>query len=90
MSIGHTLRGGGAGGSIREAGGAFGKMEAAHEEQYFRQLQAEQLETLHQHHVDEIAFLEKEVKEQEEEIARHKKKIQDLKKMQEDAASIPK
>lgn len=28
-------RGGGGGGSIREAGGAFGKMEAAHEEEYF-------------------------------------------------------
>lgn len=28
-------RGGGGGGSIREAGGSFGKMEAAHEDQYF-------------------------------------------------------
>lgn len=28
-------KGGGGGGSIREAGGAFGKMEAAHEEEYF-------------------------------------------------------
>lgn len=28
-------RGGGAGGSIREAGGAFGKAEAAREEEYF-------------------------------------------------------
>lgn len=28
-------KGGGGGGSIREAGGAFGKMEAAREDQYF-------------------------------------------------------
>lgn len=28
-------RGGGGGGSIREAGGAFGKLEAAREEEYF-------------------------------------------------------
>lgn len=32
------IQGGGTGGSIRDAGGAFGKMEAAHEEQYFRKL----------------------------------------------------
>ena len=31
-------KGGGWGGSIREAGGAFGKMEVAHEEQYFHNL----------------------------------------------------
>ena len=30
--------GGGGGGSIRDAGGSFGKMEFAHEEQYFRKL----------------------------------------------------
>lgn len=28
-------KGGGGGGSIREAGGSFGKMEVAHEEEYF-------------------------------------------------------
>jgi hypothetical protein len=28
-------KGGGGGGSIREAGGAFGKMEAANEEEFF-------------------------------------------------------
>lgn len=31
-------RGGGSGGTIRDAGGAFGKREAAQEEQYFRKL----------------------------------------------------
>ncbi|XP_075528927.1 alpha-ketoglutarate-dependent dioxygenase alkB homolog 7, mitochondrial isoform X3 [Dermacentor variabilis] len=33
-------KGGGAGGSIREAGGGFAKMELAREEQYFRQLKS--------------------------------------------------
>lgn len=31
-------KGGGGGGSIREAGGAFGKIEAAQEEEYFYRL----------------------------------------------------
>ena len=33
-----VYQGGGTGGSIRDAGGSFGKMEAAHEDQYFRKL----------------------------------------------------
>lgn len=37
-------KGGGAGGSIREAGGAFGVMGATKEEAYFKKRQAEQLE----------------------------------------------
>ncbi|XP_055595192.1 ATPase inhibitor mai-2, mitochondrial [Uranotaenia lowii] len=39
-------KGGGGGGSIREAGGSFGKMEAAHEEEYFYKQQREQLQQL--------------------------------------------
>lgn len=31
-------KGGGSGGSIRDAGGAFGKLEAAREEEYFYKL----------------------------------------------------
>ena len=31
-------KGGGSGGSIRDAGGAYGKMEAAREEEYFHKL----------------------------------------------------
>lgn len=31
-------KGGGGGGAIRDAGGSFGKMEAAHEDQYFYNL----------------------------------------------------
>ncbi|XP_037557358.1 uncharacterized protein LOC119434112 isoform X1 [Dermacentor silvarum] len=37
-------KGGGAGGSIREAGGGFAKMELAREEQYFRQLEPSRTE----------------------------------------------
>ena len=44
--MGHNLgevgsgagKGGGSGGSVRDAGGAFGKMEAAREEEYFHKL----------------------------------------------------
>ncbi|XP_069105879.1 ATPase inhibitor B, mitochondrial-like [Argopecten irradians] len=43
-------KGGGTGGSIRDAGGSFGKMEAAHEEQYMRKLAQEQLKHLKDHH----------------------------------------
>ena len=39
-------RGGGTGGSIRDAGGAFGKMEYAKEEQYFRALVSTGLPTI--------------------------------------------
>uniref|UniRef100_A0A914CLB0 ATPase inhibitor, mitochondrial n=1 Tax=Acrobeloides nanus TaxID=290746 RepID=A0A914CLB0_9BILA len=38
--------GGGTGGSIRDAGGIFGRMEAAREEQYFRNLSNEQLQAM--------------------------------------------
>ena len=56
--------GGGAGGSIREAGGKFGEREAAFENAYFRKLEAEQLEALRKRHDEEI-------KHHEQEIQRH-------------------
>ncbi|KAH9372917.1 hypothetical protein HPB48_016535 [Haemaphysalis longicornis] len=81
-----TFQGGGTGGSIRDAGGTFGKMEAAREEEYFRKLvsypsvlQAQQVEMLKNHIEDEIASHEKLIKQHQEEIDRHKKKIQKLK-----------
>ncbi|XP_077519318.1 ATPase inhibitor mai-2, mitochondrial-like [Amblyomma americanum] len=72
-------KGGGGGGSVREAGGAFGKMEAAREEEYFRKLQNQQIELLKTHIEDEIKQHEKLIKQHQEEIDRHKKKIRDLK-----------
>lgn len=65
-------KGGGSGGSVRDAGGAFGKMEAAREEEYFRRRQKEQLENMKRtldHQKEEI---EKQIKEHEEELERLK------------------
>jgi len=70
--------GGGSGGSIRDAGGAFGKMEAAHEEQYFRQLQQEQLKALKKHHDEEIEAHEREINRHEEAINRLKKRKNEI------------
>ncbi|WP_395241753.1 hypothetical protein, partial [Salmonella sp. s51933] len=47
-------KGGGSGGSVRSAGGAFGKMEAAREEEYFRRVQKQQLEALKDHHREAV------------------------------------
>ncbi len=48
-------------GTIRESGGAFGKREAALEEQYFRSIQAKQMEELRKSHEVEIEFHKKEI-----------------------------
>merc|ERR1712179_845424 len=68
-------KGGGGGGSVREAGGSFGKMEAAHEEQYFRKLQSEQLKGLRHMMEDEVKYHDQQIKLHQEAIERHKKKI---------------
>merc|ERR1719317_898901 len=71
-------KGGGAGGSVREAGGAFGKMEAANEEMYFKKLQALQLKRMRDHMEEEIDHHAKAIKEHEAAIERHKRKIKKL------------
>jgi hypothetical protein len=48
-------------GTIRESGGAFGKREAAMEEQYFRKVQTAQLQHLKELHENEIDFHQKEI-----------------------------
>ncbi|CAD0194600.1 unnamed protein product [Chrysodeixis includens] len=68
-------RGGGGGGSIREAGGAFGKMEAAREDQYFYEKQKEQLQHLKSQLSSEISFHEKQIKHHKEAIKRHQEKM---------------
>ncbi|KAK7091415.1 ATPase inhibitor B, mitochondrial-like isoform X2 [Littorina saxatilis] len=83
MSVGGEFgsgagKGGGAGGAVREAGGAFGKMEAAHEELYFKKLQALQLQRIKEHLEEEVDHHEKAIREHQEAIERHKKKIQKL------------
>ncbi|CAL7937751.1 unnamed protein product [Xylocopa violacea] len=71
-------KGGGGGGSIREAGGSFGKMEAAHEDQYFYNLQKQQIQKLKNDLHDEIAFHEEQIKRHQEAINRHKKRITNM------------
>uniref|UniRef100_A0A0P6J910 ATPase inhibitor, mitochondrial n=1 Tax=Heterocephalus glaber TaxID=10181 RepID=A0A0P6J910_HETGA len=66
-------------GSIRDAGGAFGKREQAEEERFFRQKTKEQLEALKKHHEDEIYHHKKAIEHMEKEIERHKQKIKQLK-----------
>ncbi|KAK0053864.1 ATPase inhibitor mai-2 mitochondrial [Biomphalaria pfeifferi] len=73
-------KGGGAGGAVREAGGAFGKMEVAKEEQYFRQLQKEQMEKLKDLLEDEVSHHERQIRQHQDAIEHHKKKISRLNK----------
>ncbi|XP_004592237.1 ATPase inhibitor, mitochondrial [Ochotona princeps] len=69
----------GSAGSIREAGGAFGKREKAEEDRYFRAKSKEQLAALKRHHEDEIEHHKKEIERLQKEIERHKHKIRSLK-----------
>ncbi|XP_059158030.1 ATPase inhibitor mai-2, mitochondrial-like [Physella acuta] len=73
-------KGGGSGGAVREAGGSFGKMEAAKEEQYFRQLQKEQFEKMKELLEDEVSHHERQIRQHMEAIEHHKKKIDRLHK----------
>jgi len=76
-------RGGGSGGAVRDAGGAFGKRQAAKEEEYFRNLSKSQLDSLKSSFQDEIDYHQDEIKEHHEEIERHKRKLEELKKIAE-------
>ncbi len=66
---------GGSGGSIRDAGGAFGKLEAGREEEYFYKLQRAQLKALK----GEIA---RELEHTEDTMSRHKKRMADIEKVE--------
>ncbi|XP_077257943.1 uncharacterized protein LOC143895041 [Temnothorax americanus] len=71
-------KGGGSGGAIRDAGGSFGKMEAAHEDQYFYNMQKQQIQKMRESLHDEISFHEEQIKRHQEAINRHKKRISDM------------
>ncbi|KAI8038684.1 hypothetical protein M5D96_008592 [Drosophila gunungcola] len=73
-------RGGGGGGAIREAGGAFGKLEAAREEEYFYKKQREQLDRLKNDQIHQAEFHHQQIKEHEEAIQRHKEFLENLHK----------
>ncbi|KAH7636315.1 hypothetical protein HUG17_10285 [Dermatophagoides farinae] len=66
-------KGGGSGGSVRDAGGAFGRMEAAREEEFFRRKQQQELEKLRQALDSQRSELQKQIKEHEAEIERLRK-----------------
>jgi len=75
------IKGGCAGGTIRESGGKWAEREAAFEEMYFRELTSYQLDHLKDHHLEEINHLEKNLKLTEETLKRHKDKLDSLKKI---------
>ena len=54
-------------------------MEQAHEDQYFRQQQAEQLKNLKSSHEQEILHHEAEIRRHQDAIKRHKSQMDQLK-----------
>ncbi|VDO67854.1 unnamed protein product [Heligmosomoides polygyrus] len=71
-------RGGGSGGSIRDAGGAFGKMEAAREDEYFYKKQKQQLEDLKAQIEKEIKHHEEQVESHQAVLERHRQRVKEL------------
>jgi len=61
-----------------EAGGAFGKMEAAREEEYFHKLQRAQIKSLKDQIHREVEHHEQQAKQHSDVIARHKRRIAEL------------
>ncbi|KAK8736525.1 hypothetical protein OTU49_005053 [Cherax quadricarinatus] len=71
--------GGGTGGTIRDAGGAFGKREVALEEQFFRKLEHQQLEKMRAGLEEEVQFHNEQVDAHKDAIKRHYRILDDLK-----------
>ncbi|CAD6190693.1 unnamed protein product [Caenorhabditis auriculariae] len=71
-------RGGGSGGSIRDAGGAFGKMEAAREDEYFYKKQKEQLQKLRGHIQEEVDHHAQQLENHKKALERHQKRISEI------------
>ncbi|XP_055938203.1 ATPase inhibitor mai-1, mitochondrial-like [Argiope bruennichi] len=78
-------KGGGAGGAVREAGGSFGKLQAAREEEYFRKLQRKQLLDLKKQINKEILLNQKLIHQHRESIARLEDRIAELVEQNESA-----
>uniref|UniRef100_A0A0K0DKQ2 ATPase inhibitor, mitochondrial n=1 Tax=Angiostrongylus cantonensis TaxID=6313 RepID=A0A0K0DKQ2_ANGCA len=89
-------KGGGGGGSIRDAGGAFGKMEAAREDEYFykkvvisvhlyfvKEIQKQQLEELKAHLQQEIEHHEKQLENHKAVLERHRQRVKEIEAAQE-------
>jgi len=84
FSLGSYSSGSGAGksgsegGSIRQAGGAFGELEVARENEYFRKMQKLQLTQLKEQVAREVRYHEQQIKHHQESIDRHKKRESEL------------
>ncbi|CAG0881925.1 unnamed protein product [Cyprideis torosa] len=72
-------------GTIRDAGGAFGKLEQAREEVYFRKIDQEQLKALKQHLEEEVEHHLQEIQRHEDAIQRHQERIGKLQGVEEEA-----
>lgn len=71
----------GSGGSVRDAGGAFGKRDASEETRYFRKAEADLLaklkeehRTICSYHDDEITFHEEAIESHKQSIERHERR----------------
>ncbi|VDK78935.1 unnamed protein product [Litomosoides sigmodontis] len=73
-------KGGGSGGSIRDAGGALGKRQAAREEEYFRNLEKEQLKSLQMQYKNLRKEMEREMEEHESRAREHKEAAERLRR----------
>ncbi|GMR50416.1 hypothetical protein PMAYCL1PPCAC_20611 [Pristionchus mayeri] len=82
-------KGGSTGGSIRDAGGAFGRLEAAREEEYFYHLQKHQLKTLRDQLKKEIEHHEGQMRNHWMVVERHKQRIEELAKEEQAIAKPP-
>jgi len=76
-------KGGGSGGSIRDAGGSFGKMEAAREDEYFHKLQVQQLKAMKNELASELDNHQQQLKHHAEAAERSKRRIAELQKEEE-------
>ncbi|VBB34548.1 unnamed protein product [Acanthocheilonema viteae] len=73
-------KGGGTGGSIRDAGGAFGKRQAAREEEYFKNLEKEQLKSLRMQYKNLRKEMEREIEEHESHAREHNEAAERLRR----------
>uniref|UniRef100_A0A0V0JC31 ATPase inhibitor mai-2 n=1 Tax=Schistocephalus solidus TaxID=70667 RepID=A0A0V0JC31_SCHSO len=71
-------KGGGKGGSIRDAGGAMGKREAGLEEEYFHRKNKEHLEAMKKHLKTEMKFHEQQIELHKAALERQKKSLDKL------------
>ncbi|KAL3313780.1 hypothetical protein Ciccas_007619 [Cichlidogyrus casuarinus] len=71
-------KGGGSGGSVRDAGGAFGKREAALENKFMHDLELQQIKNFKKYLEEEVEHHKHQIQRHKEAIERHENKIQKL------------